>query len=156
MTPEFLSAEPLGNNVIAVTTQGAVDLSTVEVKLNNTVGLLFHQHFAYGYWNTIISRPWLSLALRHILPLILQHKLSRISLWRPHLLRVHSISRQEILRSLTLFPQPNTEGSSAPILGSELYWPVPTVLLLATAKTFLRSFTVSTSLERAPTSQISA
>ncbi|KAF8874839.1 glycoside hydrolase family 44-domain-containing protein [Infundibulicybe gibba] len=32
--PEFLSAEPLANNIIAVTTAGAVDFSTVNVKLN--------------------------------------------------------------------------------------------------------------------------
>lgn len=35
--PEFLSAEPLANNIIAVTTQGAVDFSTVKVTLNNAV-----------------------------------------------------------------------------------------------------------------------
>ncbi|KAG8988584.1 hypothetical protein FRB90_002671 [Tulasnella sp. 427] len=34
--PLFLSAEPIGNDIIAVTTQGKVDLSTVKVKLNNT------------------------------------------------------------------------------------------------------------------------
>ncbi|KIJ28440.1 glycoside hydrolase family 44 protein [Sphaerobolus stellatus SS14] len=34
VTPEFLSAEPLTSNLIALTTQGAVDLSTVKVKLN--------------------------------------------------------------------------------------------------------------------------
>ncbi|KZV87503.1 hypothetical protein EXIGLDRAFT_773572 [Exidia glandulosa HHB12029] len=33
--PKFLSAEPLANNIIAVTTQGAVDFSTVKVTLNN-------------------------------------------------------------------------------------------------------------------------
>ncbi|KAF7977906.1 hypothetical protein HWV62_2470 [Athelia sp. TMB] len=32
--PEFLSAEPLANNIIAVTTQGAVNLSSVAVTLN--------------------------------------------------------------------------------------------------------------------------
>ncbi|PPQ99990.1 hypothetical protein CVT26_009272 [Gymnopilus dilepis] len=32
--PKFLSAEPLGNNVLAVTTQGAVDLTDVHVALN--------------------------------------------------------------------------------------------------------------------------
>ncbi|KAJ8077241.1 hypothetical protein PM082_001669 [Marasmius tenuissimus] len=32
--PEFLSAEPLGNNIIAVTTKGTVDLKTVKVTLN--------------------------------------------------------------------------------------------------------------------------
>ncbi|KAG8937549.1 hypothetical protein FRC04_010654, partial [Tulasnella sp. 424] len=35
VTPLFLSAEPIGNDLIAVTTQGKVDLSTVKVKLNN-------------------------------------------------------------------------------------------------------------------------
>ncbi|RDX55250.1 hypothetical protein OH76DRAFT_1339899 [Lentinus brumalis] len=40
VTPKFLSAEPLAGNVIAVTHQGAVDLSQVSVKLNNaTVAL---------------------------------------------------------------------------------------------------------------------
>ncbi|KAJ3573789.1 hypothetical protein NP233_g2215 [Leucocoprinus birnbaumii] len=34
VTPEFLSAEPLANNIIAVTTKGNVDLSTVKVALN--------------------------------------------------------------------------------------------------------------------------
>ncbi|TFK42363.1 glycoside hydrolase family 44-domain-containing protein [Crucibulum laeve] len=34
ITPEFLSAEPLANNVVAVTTQGAVDLTSVKVALN--------------------------------------------------------------------------------------------------------------------------
>ncbi|KAG8923824.1 hypothetical protein FRC00_005814 [Tulasnella sp. 408] len=33
--PLFLSAEPIGNDLIAITTQGKVDLSTVKVKLNN-------------------------------------------------------------------------------------------------------------------------
>ncbi|KAG8906539.1 hypothetical protein FRC00_012518, partial [Tulasnella sp. 408] len=33
--PLFLSAEPIGNDIIAITTQGNVDLSTVKVKLNN-------------------------------------------------------------------------------------------------------------------------
>lgn len=37
IAPEFLSAEPLGSNVIAVTTKGGVDLSTVKVTLNNHV-----------------------------------------------------------------------------------------------------------------------
>ncbi|XP_006457913.1 hypothetical protein AGABI2DRAFT_64785 [Agaricus bisporus var. bisporus H97] len=38
IAPEFLSAEPLGSNVVAVTTKGDVDFSTVRVKLNgNTV-----------------------------------------------------------------------------------------------------------------------
>lgn len=35
VTPLFLSAEPIGNDLIAITTQGNVDLSTVKVKLNN-------------------------------------------------------------------------------------------------------------------------
>ncbi|KAG8961586.1 hypothetical protein FRC05_005918, partial [Tulasnella sp. 425] len=35
VTPLFLSAEPIGNDLIAVTTQGKVDLTTVKVKLNN-------------------------------------------------------------------------------------------------------------------------
>ncbi|KAG8960613.1 hypothetical protein FRC05_006721 [Tulasnella sp. 425] len=35
VAPLFLSAEPIGNDLIAVTTQGKVDLSTVKVKLNN-------------------------------------------------------------------------------------------------------------------------
>lgn len=34
--PQFLSAEPLANNLIAVTTQGAVDFKNVTVSLNNT------------------------------------------------------------------------------------------------------------------------
>ncbi|KAG9033104.1 hypothetical protein FS837_002547 [Tulasnella sp. UAMH 9824] len=33
--PLFLSAEPIGNDLIAITTQGNVDLSTVKVKLSN-------------------------------------------------------------------------------------------------------------------------
>ncbi|EJD41439.1 hypothetical protein AURDEDRAFT_186585 [Auricularia subglabra TFB-10046 SS5] len=33
--PKFLSAEPLASNIIAVTTQGAVDFSSVKVTLNN-------------------------------------------------------------------------------------------------------------------------
>ncbi|KAJ6616303.1 glycoside hydrolase family 44-domain-containing protein [Mycena sp. CBHHK59/15] len=38
--PEFLSAEPLAANTIGVTTQGAVDLSSITVKLNGkTVGI---------------------------------------------------------------------------------------------------------------------
>lgn len=37
ITPEFLSAEPLGSNVVAVTTKGDVDFSTVRVKLNGNV-----------------------------------------------------------------------------------------------------------------------
>lgn len=37
ITPEFLSAEPLANNVIAVTTKGEVDLSAVTVSLNGAV-----------------------------------------------------------------------------------------------------------------------
>ncbi|KAF9448877.1 glycoside hydrolase family 44 protein [Macrolepiota fuliginosa MF-IS2] len=36
ITPEFLSAEPLASNIIAVTTKGAVDLSSVSVALNGT------------------------------------------------------------------------------------------------------------------------
>ncbi|KAG8986134.1 hypothetical protein FRB90_004197, partial [Tulasnella sp. 427] len=35
VTPLFLTAEPIGNDLIAVTTQGKVDLTTVKVKLNN-------------------------------------------------------------------------------------------------------------------------
>ncbi|KAL0576292.1 hypothetical protein V5O48_005701 [Marasmius crinis-equi] len=34
VTPQFLSAEPLGNNLIAVTSKGTVDLKTVKVTLN--------------------------------------------------------------------------------------------------------------------------
>jgi hypothetical protein len=37
VTPKFLSAEPLPGNLIAVTTQGAVDLSKVAISLNNKV-----------------------------------------------------------------------------------------------------------------------
>lgn len=37
VTPLFLSAEPLGQNLIAVTTQGAVDLTAVKVTLNKAV-----------------------------------------------------------------------------------------------------------------------
>ncbi|KAF5358065.1 hypothetical protein D9756_001355 [Leucocoprinus leucothites] len=36
VTPEFLSAEPLASNVVAVTTKGEVDLSTVQVTLNGS------------------------------------------------------------------------------------------------------------------------
>lgn len=36
-TPQFLSAEPITNNVLAVTTVGAVDLTTVQVNLNGAV-----------------------------------------------------------------------------------------------------------------------
>jgi hypothetical protein len=40
ITPEFLSAEPLAGNVIAVTSQGAVDFSQVSATMNNaTVSL---------------------------------------------------------------------------------------------------------------------
>ena len=39
MTPKFLSAEPIANNLIAVTTQGQVDFSTLTVKLNGKVSL---------------------------------------------------------------------------------------------------------------------
>ncbi|KIM28564.1 glycoside hydrolase family 44 protein [Serendipita vermifera MAFF 305830] len=35
VTPEFLSAEPIANNYIAVTTKGAVNFTSVAVKLNN-------------------------------------------------------------------------------------------------------------------------
>ncbi|KAG8917515.1 hypothetical protein FRC01_002399 [Tulasnella sp. 417] len=35
--PLFLSAEPIGNDLIAVTTQGNVNLTTVKVKLNNAL-----------------------------------------------------------------------------------------------------------------------
>jgi hypothetical protein len=35
--PEVLSAEPLADSIIAVTTQGAVDLSDISVALNGTV-----------------------------------------------------------------------------------------------------------------------
>lgn len=35
--PIFLSAEPIGANTIAVTTQGAVDFSTLEVTMNGQV-----------------------------------------------------------------------------------------------------------------------
>ena len=35
VTPEFLSAEPLAGNIIAVTSQGAVDFSQVSARLNN-------------------------------------------------------------------------------------------------------------------------
>jgi hypothetical protein len=38
VTPQFLSAEPIANNVLAVTTQGAVDLSKVKVTQNGKVG----------------------------------------------------------------------------------------------------------------------
>jgi phosphatidylinositol glycan class B len=37
ISPEFLSAEPLANNVVAVTTKGEVDLSAVKVALNGSV-----------------------------------------------------------------------------------------------------------------------
>lgn len=37
VTPKFLSAEPITSNVVAVTTQGNVDLSTVQVALNGKV-----------------------------------------------------------------------------------------------------------------------
>jgi hypothetical protein len=40
IAPEFLSAEPLASNVIAVTTKGEVDFSTVQVTLNNNVSPL--------------------------------------------------------------------------------------------------------------------
>ncbi|KAJ3573779.1 hypothetical protein NP233_g2216 [Leucocoprinus birnbaumii] len=36
ITPEFLSAEPLANNVIAVTTKGNVDLTALKVNLNGS------------------------------------------------------------------------------------------------------------------------
>lgn len=38
VTPKFLSAEPITSNVIAVTTQGNVDLSAIQVALNGNVG----------------------------------------------------------------------------------------------------------------------
>ena len=37
ITPLFLSAEPLAANTIAVTTQGAVDFSTMTVSMNGKV-----------------------------------------------------------------------------------------------------------------------
>lgn len=37
VAPKFLSAEPLGQNVIAVTTQGAVNISTVKIVINKVV-----------------------------------------------------------------------------------------------------------------------
>lgn len=41
IAPEFLSAEPLASNVVAVTTKGEVDLSAVSVSLNGSVSSLF-------------------------------------------------------------------------------------------------------------------
>ena len=38
ITPEILSAEPIGSNVVALTTKGEVDLSKVQVLLNGKVG----------------------------------------------------------------------------------------------------------------------
>lgn len=35
--PQFLSAEPLANNLVAITTQGAVDFSDIQVSLNGKV-----------------------------------------------------------------------------------------------------------------------
>ncbi|KAH9933597.1 glycoside hydrolase family 44-domain-containing protein [Epithele typhae] len=40
ITPEFLSAEPIGNNIIMVTSKGAVDFSKLSVKLNNATAKL--------------------------------------------------------------------------------------------------------------------
>ena len=37
ITPEILSVEPVTSNVVAVTTKGEVDLSTVEIILNGKV-----------------------------------------------------------------------------------------------------------------------
>jgi hypothetical protein len=39
LAPKFLSAEPLAGNVIAVTTQGAVNMSQITVFLNGKVGI---------------------------------------------------------------------------------------------------------------------
>jgi len=44
VTPEVLSAEPLANNLIALTTKGAVDLSTLKVKLNGKVQCSRHTY----------------------------------------------------------------------------------------------------------------
>ncbi len=37
ITPEFLSAEPLASNTVALTTKGQVDFSTISVSLNGSV-----------------------------------------------------------------------------------------------------------------------
>jgi hypothetical protein len=39
VTPELLSAEPLANNIVAVTTKGEVDFSAVQVALNDSVNI---------------------------------------------------------------------------------------------------------------------
>ena len=44
--PEILSAEPLGNDLIAVTTKGSVDLKSVKVSLNGKVSLPSQKRFA--------------------------------------------------------------------------------------------------------------
>ena len=37
ITPEILSVEPVTSNVVAITTKGEVDLSTVQIILNGKV-----------------------------------------------------------------------------------------------------------------------
>lgn len=37
LTTRFLSAEPLANNIVSVTTEGAIDLSAVQIILNGEV-----------------------------------------------------------------------------------------------------------------------
>ena len=56
MTPEFLSAEPLADHIIAVTTQGAVDLDDVNVNLNGKVGDFAHVEVSNSKAN-YIARP---------------------------------------------------------------------------------------------------
>ncbi|PVF98742.1 hypothetical protein CPB86DRAFT_814423 [Serendipita vermifera] len=47
INPEFLTAEPLANNIVAVTTQGDVDISDVSVTLNNaTIAIASHTSYS--------------------------------------------------------------------------------------------------------------
>lgn len=49
ITPEFLSAEPLASNVVAVTTKGEVDLNAVKVALNGSVSVPVRVYDPFSY-----------------------------------------------------------------------------------------------------------
>lgn len=106
MTPLFLSAEPLTNSIVAVTTQGKVNLSNVQVTLNGKVRynyLCTDAYPAYLLLFCYVDSLLALLVIPHMSLLIRQQRVSHISIWPRHSLLEASPSVPVIPPFRTLF-----------------------------------------------------
>lgn len=133
VTPQFLSAEPLTNNIVAVTTAGAVDLSTVKVALNNAVSRIWISSLECCVLICLNLRPSVYQAWVHTYHRTHPPNLSPTLCWILHLYQVAWSSPLEILLSVTFCHLPAMERKSISVnISGYLYYRHPIVSLLGT------------------------